>query len=288
MSGIDVGALRAECEAIRSALASAATGEAREAVKRRLMAAYRATDAAIGELGQVRDDLRRLVEQWKQGTSADGPEARLLDQRPGVRQDRLGASTFLEKGWHLITLGDHEGAVQALGRALELAPDEPHGRALLGWALMLGGHHDDAMLEFAQVLERDPDNALARVNVGYICLKKRVFGEAIEHLSRAIRLDSDRKATLYAHYYLGLVYLDREMFADAAGFLERAVALGPNLIEARYELGRARWFAGAGDAARQAWSAGASAASFSPWVGRCRQVLELVAAGGEVPRSSLP
>jgi len=32
------------------------------------------------------------------------------------------------------------------------------------------------------------------------------FGEAIEHLSKAIRLDNDKKATLYAHFYLGLVY----------------------------------------------------------------------------------
>ena len=60
--------------------------------------------------------------------------------------------------------------------------------------------------------------ALARINVGYICLKKGIFGEAIEHLSKAIRLDNDRKATLYAHYYLGLVYQEREMYDDAQTF----------------------------------------------------------------------
>jgi len=53
---------------------------------------------------------------------------------------------------------------------------------------------------------KEPANSLARINVGYICLKKRIFGEAIEHLSKAIRLDNDKKATLYAHFYLGLVY----------------------------------------------------------------------------------
>ena len=62
---------------------------------------------------------------------------------------------------------------------------------------------------------REPANSLARINVGYICLKKRIFGEAIEHLSKAIRMANDKKATLYAHYYLGLVYLEREMFEDA-------------------------------------------------------------------------
>jgi tetratricopeptide (TPR) repeat protein len=282
-------ALRGEFEALRAALAEARTPTERESLRRRLADAWRDIDALLTEASRLKDELRSLAEQWRQGGGGDSPAPRPPDARPaGVRQDRLGASTYLEKGWHLITLGDHAGAVTALQRALELAPDDPQGRALLGWAQMLGGAHDDAMATFARVLERDPDNALARVNIGYICLKKRVFGEAIEHLSRAIRLDSDRKATLYAHYYLGLVYLEREMFTDAAGFLERAVALGPNLVEARYELGRARWFAGQRDAARQAWSEGAAAGSFSPWAARCRQLLELVDAGGEAPRFSLP
>ena len=96
---------------------------------------------------------------------------------------------------------------------------------------------------------KEPANALARINVGYICLKKRIFGEAIEHLSKAIRLDNDRKATLYAHFYLGLVYLEREMYEDAQTFFRKTLALGPNLIEAYYELGRALWFAGERDEA---------------------------------------
>ena len=84
---------------------------------------------------------------------------------------------------------------------------------------MLHEDYDEALGTFSKVLMKEPANALARINVGYICLKKRIFGEAIEHLSKAIRLDNDRKATLYAHYYLGLVYLEREMYEDAQTFL---------------------------------------------------------------------
>ena len=114
---------------------------------------------------------------------------------------------------------------------------------------MLQDKFDDALLNFQKVLMREPQNALARVNVGYICLKKRIFGEAIEHLSRAIRLDNDKKATLYAHFYLGLVYLERDMFEDAQTFFQKTIALGPNLIEAYFELGRAYWFNGQRDEA---------------------------------------
>ena len=133
---------------------------------------------------------------------------------------------------------------------------------------------------------KEPANSLARINVGYICLKKRIFGEAIEHLSKAIRLDNDRKATLYAHYYLGLVYLEREMFEDAQVFFEKTLQFGPNLIEAWYELGRARWFAGDPEAAKTAWSDGHKANKFNPWGKRCKEMLDLVARGEEPPRTA--
>jgi tetratricopeptide (TPR) repeat protein len=134
---------------------------------------------------------------------------------------------------------------------------------------------------------KEPANALARINVGYICLKKRIFGEAIEHLSKAIRLDNDRKATLYAHYYLGLVYLEREMYEDAQSFLRKTLKLGPNLIEAHFELGRALWFAGQREDAMRAWAEGHKANKFNPWAKRCKEMLDVAAAGGEVPRSPL-
>ena len=286
MTSARVDPLRTEFEAIRAALGAARTPAERADIKRRLMAVFREADSRLQELGQLKDDIRALVEQWRQAVAPDPAEGpRLAIVRPAIRQDRLGASTFIEKGWHLISLGDHGGAIAALQRALELAPNDTQAQGLLGWAQMLGGQYDEAMGTFAKVLEQDPGNAMVRVNIGYICLKKRIFGEAIEHLSRALRLASDRKATLYAHYYLGLVYLEREMYDDAAGFLTQAVELGPNLIEARYQLGRACWFADRPQEAHAAWSAGAAAGTFSPWSARCRQVLELVKAGGEVPRS---
>ena len=149
-------------------------------------------------------------------------------------------------------------------------------------------HHeqyDDALATFQKVLMKEPANALARINVGFICLKKKIFGEAIEHLSKAIRLDNDKKATLYAHYYLGLVYLEREMYEDAETFFRKTLLLGPNLIEAYYELGRAQWFAGDHEGAKQTWTEGFKANKFNPWGKRCQETLDLVAQGQEPPRS---
>jgi tetratricopeptide (TPR) repeat protein len=283
-------ALRRRYDAIASALEQASSQASREAVKRDIIALFKEVDATLSELTRLKEDIRTLVERYKQaaGEAETAQAPKFTGARPMMHADHLGASTFIEKGWSLISLGDYDGAIQALTRALTLAPGDIQAQSLLGWAQMLHQDYDDALATFSKVLMREPANSLARINVGYICLKKRIFGEAIEHLSKAIRLDNDRKATLYAHFYLGLVYLEREMFEDAQVFFRKTLELGPNLIEAWFELGRALWFAGERDQATAAWADGAKVNRFNPWGKRCKELLDLVATGGEPPRPSVP
>jgi tetratricopeptide (TPR) repeat protein len=286
------GGFKDQYQELEGRLSAAQDPAAREAVKRDIIALFKRVDAALTELGQLKDGIRGLAERYKQLNNAacnaaagPAPAPQFTDARPAVQADHLGASTFIEKGWSLISLGDYAGAVQALEKALQLSPGEIQAQSLLGWAQMLHEEYDEALSTFSRVLMKEPANALARINVGYICLKKRIFGEAIEHLSKAIRLDNDRKATLYAHYYLGLVYLERDMYEDAQTFFRKTLTLGPNLVEAYYDLGRAQWFAGNQEGARRTWSEGNKANKFNPWAKRCQEMLDLVAAGGEVPRS---
>jgi tetratricopeptide (TPR) repeat protein len=282
-------ALRGQMQQIEGKLDSAGHPAARDALKRDIIVLFKRVDGALTDLTQMKEDIRGLVERFKQMSSAAGaaPAPQFTGARPSVHADHLGASTYIEKGWSLISLGDHPGAIQALEKALSLSPGAVQAQSLLGWAQMLHEDYDDALSTFSKVLMKEPANALARINVGYICLKKGIFGEAIEHLSKAIRLDNDRKATLYAHYYLGLVYLEREMFEDAQTFFRKTLKLGPNLIEAYFDLGRALWFGGQRDEALQTWADGHKANKFNPWAKRCKEMLDLVAAGGEVPRSLL-
>ncbi len=271
-------AYRARLVALAARIDAPSAVSERDALRAELIAIGRGLELDLAELGSLKDEAKSLVERWKglQGTGAPAFTA----ERPVVA-DHIGASTFVEKGWSRISLGDYAGAEESLGKALKLAPDDPQAVSLLGWAQMLQEKYDDALMQFQKVLMREPGNALARINVGYICLKKQIFGEAIEHLSRAIRLDSDRKATLYAHYYLGLVYLERDMFEDAQTFFQKTLALGPNLIEAYFELGRAYWFNGQKDEAVQTWRDGFAANKFNPWGKKCAEVLRTVEQGGE-------
>ena len=283
MSDSVIAPLRAEYGRIARTLDQVGNAAEREAAKREIIAFFKRVDTQIGELTQLKEEIRQLVDRYKKlaasTTEAAAPE--FTGARPVIHADHLGASTFIEKGWSLISLGDHAGAIQSLTRALQLAPGDTQAESLLGWAQMLHEAYDDALQTFSKVLMKEPANSLARINVGYICLKKRIFGEAIEHLSKAIRLDNDRKAVLYAHFYLGLVYLEREMYEDAQTFFKKTLGLGPNLIEAYYELGRAHWFNDEKDDAKVAWGQGFAANKFNPWGKKCAEAAKTVEAGGE-------
>jgi tetratricopeptide (TPR) repeat protein len=282
-----LGPLRDQYATINAKLGERPSAEALNSVKQEIIGLFKRVDQAITEMSALKEDIRVLVDNYKQlAQNVSGDQApQFTGSVPVVHADHLGASTFIEKGWSLISLGDYPGAINALSKALDLSPGDVQAESQLGWAQMLNEDYDDALSTFQQVLMKEPANSLARINVGYICLKKRIFGEAIEHLSKAIRLDNDKKATLYAHYYLGLVYFEREMFEDAQTFFEKTLGLGPNLIEAYYQLGRAQWFAGDEDLAKESWDKGFKANKFNPWGKRCKETLEQVEQGQEPPRS---
>lgn len=279
----DLGTWRAKRSALSALLDEPDASENRDALKKEIIALFKAVEQNIAEMTALKEEIRNLVEKWK---TLQGPTSapQFAVEKPVVHADHIGASTFIEKGWSRLSLGDYEGAEKALVKAIELSPGDPQSEALLGWAQMLQEKYDDALMNFQRVLMREPQNALARINVGYICLKKGIFGEAIEHLSKAIRLDNDKKATLYAHFYLGLVYLEREMYEDAQNFFRKTLVLGPNLIEAYYELGRAQWFNDELDTAKETWRVGNATNKFNPWGKKCAEVLATVEAGGELPK----
>jgi tetratricopeptide (TPR) repeat protein len=286
MSDETLAALTARHAEISRRLEAEGTDADRGAIKADIVALFKTVEKQVNELNTLKDDIKRLVDKWKAQQAAATPSLapQFTGDRPVVHADHIGASTFIEKGWSRLSLGDYDGAETALQKAIALSPNDPQSEALLGWAQMLNEKYDDAMMSFQKVLMREPQNAVARINVGYICLKKKIFGEAIEHLSKAIRIDNDKKATLYAHFYLGLVYLEREMYEDAETFFAKSLVLGPNLIEAYFEMGRAYWFNEQREEAIATWQKGVATNKFNPWGKRCAAMLATVEAGGAPSR----
>jgi tetratricopeptide (TPR) repeat protein len=161
--------------------------------------------------------------------------------------------TLIDKGWNCIASGDYEKAREVLENALKKAPNNIRVMKLLGWAYMYDEKYDDALMLYQKVLSIEPHDALSRNNLGYICYKKKIFGEAIEHLSKVIKEETDASATLYANYYLGLVYLERNMYSDAIHFFGEALKIGPNLFEAKYYMGLSYFGKGNEERAKAIW-----------------------------------
>ena len=257
----------------------------RDRVRQEIVGLFKETETAIERLGVFKERIRALVERYKAqaaAAAASAPAPSSAQAPSGPRSDHLGSSTYVERGWSAIAAGDHTRAVKELERALELAPNDPQAESLLGWAQMLREQYDEALMTYYKVLMRDANNSLARVNLGYICLKKGIFGEAIEHLSKAIRQDQDRKASLYAHLYMGLVYLEREMYEDARGFFRRTLELGPNMLEAYWEMGRAYYLEGRLKDAGVTWRKGAEINRFNLWGERCARAAKSLENGEPV------
>jgi Flp pilus assembly protein TadD len=203
-----------------------------------------------------------------------------------LREDYLGASTFVEKGWNLIAIGNYAGAEQVLMRALELAPSDVRGRALLGWALMRQGMLDQAERVLVALLSENTLHAMARVNLGYVFLRKGDFGRASELLLPSSRQARDPKAALYATFYRGLLHSAEGNYGEAEDCFRNAIFLAPNFIEGYYELGRAQRNAGKTDEARSTWKAGHSANRFNVWGKRCAEAIRLDDRGEIAPSHS--
>ncbi len=276
MTSDPIATLRAEFDRLSSAIGAGVPTAERQALKSDIVALFKHAEVEIAELTAFKEEIRQLVDAFK----SLPPE----NPRVSQRHDHLGASTHIERGWSALAAGDWPTAQSQLRQAIQLDGTSANARALLGWALMYENRNDEALELCLHVLVKEPDHGLARVAVGAICLRKGIVGEAIEHLSLAAARATDGRATLYANFWLGVAYLERDMQTDAVEFLRRAVTQGPNLAEGWTELGRALWFRGQITEAREAWTVGV-AIRHSPHAARCGKLLELVAGGGAPPRS---
>jgi tetratricopeptide (TPR) repeat protein len=271
-------ALGERFERIALRLREARTEEARNGVKREIIDFFRDVDGLHEQVGELRARIRSLVEEYR-GKPAAGHGG---TRRPSIHSDGLNSSSFVERGWNFIAAEKNDEAVEALEKALALSPDNLEAEGLLGWALMKGGRYERALQSLQRVLQADPTNEMARVNLGYICLQRKIYGEALAHLSGALEGGRDRKATLYALYYLGLLHAERGDPEEALSCFRAAVEAGPNLIEAYYHMGFVLYRQERMDQARAVWQSAVARNPYNLYSKRARSALEKLEAGRPV------
>ena len=119
------GGLRERYASIDARLDGEGAGPARQALKGEIVSLFKAVEHEIAELTTLREEIRGLVDRWKahQAVAAPLQAPEFIAERPMLHQDHIGASTFVEKGWSRLSLGEYAGAEESLAKALALSPN---------------------------------------------------------------------------------------------------------------------------------------------------------------------
>ncbi len=137
--------------------------------------------------------------------------------------------------------GDTAAAATELRRAATEMPDDPQGRYLLGAVLLRMGDSAGAVAELREAIRLNPSLTEARVTLAQALAKEGQKDAALQQQAEVHRLNAEK-----ADFGRMLVLLDSSATLLARGDLagavaqgREAVALGPTVADAHFELGLA-------------------------------------------------
>lgn len=258
--------------------------EALRALRREISELYRSVDAYAREYAELRVEVRVVGERFRERERlrrGDDPRWERAQREAGAGE--LELATHLERAWSHIAACRYEAALEVAGRALARAPGHVRASVLRGWALMRMGRLGEAREVLEGVLAAAPEDSLARAALGYVAVAEGREGEADALLQVNAASGGDRTATLYSSLFLGMLFVRRGRFEDARTHLSRALAVGPALAEAHWEMGRAYYLEGRFEEARVSWRLGAEVNRYDPWGERCQEAAERADGGIAVP-----
>jgi tetratricopeptide (TPR) repeat protein len=141
-----------------------------------------------------------------------------LDRAVATLEPVLAADPAAVDGWILmarlrLAQDRTDTALEAVDRAIQLAPGNPRALATASRALSLLGRHDEAVTMAYRAVVAEPDNALWHDRVAWALLAAdRQFADAEQAARTAIGLDPNE-----AHYYF-----THGVALDALGHLDQA------------------------------------------------------------------
>jgi DNA-binding SARP family transcriptional activator len=144
---------------------------------------------------------------------------------------------------------DYDAGGESLSRAIELKPQDAIFRQWYG-VLLISAYNEmeSGLVEIRRALQLDQVSILNRATLGWCLYFAGRYDEAIEELNQTIELDSNLH---YPHWFLGRVFWQKRMFAEAIESLQQAVSLSNGDVPVQAELIAARAKAGDRDEARR-------------------------------------
>ena len=138
--------------------------------------------------------------------------------------------------------GDLDGALEAMSEAVRI---NPHWSARAGLAEVLAkrGMLDEAIWNYGEAVRDKPDGEGIRVAYGRLLEQRGWHDEALQQYALAIALDeriNNGLASASIHALIGQAWAARGQTERAVASYEKALALDPDLAEARANLALAR------------------------------------------------
>jgi Flp pilus assembly protein TadD len=133
---------------------------------------------------------------------------------------------------------------EALTQLQQLTVREPEfapGHELLAKVYFSKGQYPDAIAAMRKAYALDPDNITYQRELGTTFLQLGMLGEATSFFQH---LEEQKPKEAFAHFGLGLVFLDKRQFDSAIPEFRQALALDPKMPGAALSLGQAQLQAG--------------------------------------------
>jgi tetratricopeptide (TPR) repeat protein len=132
-------------------------------------------------------------------------------------------------------IGGHDipGAIDDLGRAIELNSKLPFAHALYGRALLESGSPERAVEAFKRELEINPNDFDSNLYLGVLARQDKNNDEALRFLNRALEVRPNDPAV---RFQIGALHLSVGKFKEAQEELEQLLKDAPNFVEAHVSL----------------------------------------------------
>lgn len=154
------------------------------------------------------------------------------DAITAIRESFLDPYSFLRAGMANQQTGDHEGAIRAFRRGLEIAPDDPELHNALGWSLFQQGGSDAAAAAYRKALAADPKHVKSHNNLALALVDLGRLDEAARHFEASLAIEP--KAEIYSDLGFTLARLGRAQEAQTA--FAQALAIDPECPSAHFNM----------------------------------------------------
>jgi len=160
----------------------------------------------------------------------------VAEARKAVQQRPDSAEGYLQLAVALRSGDDHQGALEAIDRALALNPHLPGAWLQKGLISIDGGTLKAALVYFRNAVEADPQSVAARLEFSSMLFRAGDFKGAQEQVEAVLRLDAMNAGALGG---LGFIQLQQGELDAAVASFRKAIAAKPHFPEAKQNLGNA-------------------------------------------------